>query len=47
MHKVKRGDTLYSIASEYNTTVAALKRDNGKAAAISIPDRCWLSSSRP
>jgi membrane-bound lytic murein transglycosylase D len=31
LHKVRRGDTLYSIASEYNTTVAALKRDNGKA----------------
>jgi len=31
LHKVKRGDTLYSIASEYNTTVAALKRVNGKS----------------
>jgi len=27
-HKVKPGDTLYSIASAYNTTVAALQRDN-------------------
>jgi len=27
-HKVKDGETLYSIASLYNTTVAALKRDN-------------------
>jgi LysM repeat protein len=31
VHKVRSGDTLYSIASEYKTTVAALKRDNGKA----------------
>jgi len=27
-HKVKSGETLYSIATFYNTTVAALKRDN-------------------
>ncbi len=27
-HKVKHGETLYSIANLYNTTVAALKRDN-------------------
>lgn len=27
-HKVKKGETLSSIASDYNTTVAALKRDN-------------------
>ncbi len=32
-HKVKKGETLSSIASSYNTTVAALRRDNGKAAA--------------
>ena len=31
-HKVKSGETLYSIASEYNTTVAALKKNNGKQA---------------
>ncbi len=31
LHKVRRGDTLDSIASKYRTTVAALKRDNGKA----------------
>jgi membrane-bound lytic murein transglycosylase D len=29
-HRVKRGETLFSIASSYNTTVAAIKRDNGK-----------------
>ena len=27
-HKVKRGETLFSIANRYNTTVAALRRDN-------------------
>ena len=27
-HKVKSGETLFSIASRYNTTVAALRRDN-------------------
>jgi membrane-bound lytic murein transglycosylase D len=27
-HKVKPGDTLYSIANAYNTTVSALRRDN-------------------
>jgi membrane-bound lytic murein transglycosylase D len=31
LHKVRPGDTLYSIAGQYNTTVAALKRNNGKA----------------
>jgi len=30
---VRRGETLYSIANQYNTTVAALQRSNGKAAA--------------
>jgi membrane-bound lytic murein transglycosylase D len=32
-HKVKKGETLSSIASSYNTTVAALQRNNGKMAA--------------
>ncbi len=32
-HKVKSGETLHSIASAYNTSVAALRRDNGKVAA--------------
>ena len=27
-HRVKSGETLYSIANAYRTTVAALKRDN-------------------
>ena len=31
-HKVKSGETLYSIANEYNTTVAELKKNNGKQA---------------
>jgi membrane-bound lytic murein transglycosylase D len=33
-HKVKSGDTLYSIANAYKTTVAALKRDNGDVAIL-------------
>ncbi len=33
-HKVKTGETLYSIASLYRTTVAALKRDNGNIAVL-------------
>ncbi len=32
-HKVKKGETLSSIAQSYNTSVAALKRDNPKLAA--------------
>ncbi len=32
-HKVKRGETLYSIANSYNTTVEALRRDNRKVAS--------------
>jgi LysM repeat protein len=27
-HRVKPGETLYSIANSYNTTVTALKQDN-------------------
>jgi LysM repeat protein len=33
-HRVKEGETLYSIASNYNTTVAALKRDNRNVAVL-------------
>jgi membrane-bound lytic murein transglycosylase D len=33
-HKVKIGETLYSIANAYNTTVAALKRDNRNVAVL-------------
>jgi len=33
-HKVKSGETLYSIANLYRTTVAALKRDNRNVAVI-------------
>ena len=33
-HKVKQGETLYSIASSYNTTVTALKHDNRNVAAL-------------
>jgi membrane-bound lytic murein transglycosylase D len=33
-HKVKPGETLYSIATSYNTTVTALKQDNRNLAAL-------------
>ncbi len=33
-HTVKPGETLYSIASAYNTTVAALKRANTNVANL-------------
>ena len=33
-HKVKSGETLYSIANLYNTTVAALKRENRNVAVL-------------
>jgi len=33
-HKVQPGETLYSIASSYNTTVTALKHDNGNLAIL-------------
>jgi membrane-bound lytic murein transglycosylase D len=33
-HKVKTGETLYSIATLYKTTVAALKRDNRNVAVL-------------
>jgi membrane-bound lytic murein transglycosylase D len=33
-HKVKAGETLYSIASSYNTSVTALKRDNRDVAIL-------------
>jgi LysM repeat protein len=33
-HKVKQGETLYSIANSYNTTVQALKHDNRNIAAL-------------
>jgi membrane-bound lytic murein transglycosylase D len=33
-HKVKSGETLFSIASAYRTTVAALKRDNRNVAVL-------------
>jgi membrane-bound lytic murein transglycosylase D len=33
-HKVKQGETLYSIANSYNTTVTALKHDNRDLATL-------------
>lgn len=37
LHKVRAGDTLYSIAAEYGTSVAALRRDNRKATDMLHP----------
>ncbi len=46
-HKVKKGETLSSIASQYNTSVAALRRDNSRAAAHLKPgDVLVISSER-
>src|SRR5262252_2373993 len=33
-HRVKQGETLYSIASSYKTTVDAIKRDNSNVAVL-------------
>jgi LysM repeat protein len=33
-HKVKSGETLYSIANAYRTTVATLKRNNRNIAVL-------------
>jgi membrane-bound lytic murein transglycosylase D len=33
-HKVKPGETLYSIANSYNTTVSAIKKDNRNIAVL-------------
>jgi LysM repeat protein len=33
-HTVKSGETLYSIATTYKTTVDALKRNNGNVAVL-------------
>ena len=37
LHKVKPGETLYSIANSYNTTVAELRRDNSHLSAVLHP----------
>ena len=36
-HTVRQGDTLYSIANEYGTTIEALKRDNKRTSALLHP----------
>lgn len=41
-HKVRRGETLAGIAAEYNTTVQALRRDNGKLAKNLKPGQVLL-----
>jgi membrane-bound lytic murein transglycosylase D len=37
LHTVRAGDTLYSIAAEYGTSVAALRRDNRRASDVLHP----------
>jgi membrane-bound lytic murein transglycosylase D len=37
LHRVRPGDTLYSIAAEYGTSVAALRRDNRRASEVLHP----------
>jgi peptidoglycan lytic transglycosylase D len=44
-HKVRKGETLTSIASAYNTTVSALKRDNPKVATNPHPGDVLLIHS--
>ena len=44
-HTVKKGETLSSIASHYNTSVAALRRDNSRAAAHLKPGDVLIISS--
>jgi peptidoglycan lytic transglycosylase D len=44
-HTVKKGETLSSIASRYNTSVTALRRDNSRAAAHLKPGDVLVISS--
>jgi membrane-bound lytic murein transglycosylase D len=44
-HTVKKGETLSSIASRYNTSVTALRRDNSRAAAHLKPGDVLIISS--
>jgi len=43
-HKVKKGETLSSIAHSYNTTVANLKKNNASAAANLRPGEMLVIS---
>jgi membrane-bound lytic murein transglycosylase D len=48
VHRVKRGDTLFSIAKLYRTTVASLKNWNRlRGNAIHVGDRLTIITSRP
>jgi membrane-bound lytic murein transglycosylase D len=44
-HTVRKGETLSSIASQYNTSVAALRRENARAAAHLKPGDVIIISS--
>ena len=49
VHRVKRGDTLSSIARLYNTTVAALKSWNARTirgSRINVGDRLTIFATR-
>lgn len=49
VHRVKRGDTLFSIAKRYNTTVASLKTWNARTVRgnrINIGDRLTIFATR-
>ena len=49
VHRVKRGDTLFSIARLYNTTVASLKSWNTRTIRgnrINIGDRLTIFATR-
>jgi len=46
VHRVKAGETLYSIASQYNTSVAALRRNNRLASANLHPGEVLVISGR-
>jgi LysM repeat protein len=42
-HRVQRGDTLYSIARRYDTTVASLKQANRlRSNTINVGDRLMI-----
>jgi len=46
VHTVRPGETLYSIANQYNTTVAALQRDNGKTSSRLHPGDVLVVNGR-
>jgi membrane-bound lytic murein transglycosylase D len=48
VHRVKRGETLFSIAQKYNTSVAAVRQSNKlRGNTITVGQRLTISTSRP